>query len=502
MEAAQIDIAAPRTRGLGVVLGSLAGVTALADLCLFRNYPRLSVGLFALGVGGLILLNRPRFRWTWSSICLVALLTAAAVQSAIDTGISNGLVLLALLPVLAGETFYAPLRSGWSRWSEMLWSMVKTLGRWIWLLSEMGNQARGAEPVKPASFRNLARAVAIVVPGLLVTLFFTMLLSNGNALFGNFVDTWTADLRDWVVAFVSYGRVCFWMFIAWVALPLLVPSPAPDHERIWTRELPRLPQLTSLSTARLQSAITLGLLNALFCCANTIDVIYLWARRTLPAGVSYSAFVHNGVASLITAVIFSAILLAGMFHQRKEVAAWIPLRLLGLLWIVQNLVLLAGVFLRVKLYVDACDLSVVRVNLVFFLMLVTTGFVLLAIHVWWRRSLGWLLHANMVATFFLFYSIQFLDTYRFVAEYNVNLWQSAQGSRDLDLAYLRSLGPPAFDAIERVAHSGNSQVAVLAANYLSSARAEARLQLSDTPWQDWQLRDAHFQRKLLAGPPP
>ena len=52
------------------------------------------------------------------------------------------LVLLVLTLALAGETYYEPLRSGWSRWSEQMWTMVKTPGRWIWLLLEIGKRTR------------------------------------------------------------------------------------------------------------------------------------------------------------------------------------------------------------------------------------------------------------------------------------------------------------------------------------------------------------------------
>jgi hypothetical protein len=241
----------------------------------------------------------------------------------------------------------------------------------------------------------------------------------------------------------------------------------------------------------------LGLLNALFCCVNTLDVIYLWARQTLPANVSYSAFVHEGTASLIIAVVFSAILLAGMFHQIRSVSSWKPLRLLGMLWIAQNLVLLAGMFLRVKLYVNALDLTVTRVNLTFFLLLVTAGFVLLGIRVWWQRPLGWLLHANMLATFFLFYSVQFLDTERFVAGYNVKLWQGSGQHRTLDLSYLEALGPSAFDAIGEVARTGpNPGDGADARNFLLNARTDAENSLSKTPWASFQLRARHYQGRL------
>jgi hypothetical protein len=454
------------------------------------------VGLFAIGAAGIILLNRPELKWTRRAICLAALMCGAAVESAIDLCFSNVLVLVALLLAFAGETYYETLRSGWSRWSEAVWSLAKTPFRWLWLIVEVGKQAAHAGPMPPGSVRKVARIVWIAAPGMVVTLFFALILSDGNVLFQRFTAAWANALRDWMLD-LSFWRLCLWAFVAWVALPLLRPSPPPGTERIWTREIPRLPEFMTAGTARLQTMVMLGLLNALFCCVNTIDALYLWAHQKLPADVSYSAFVHQGVSSLIIAVILSAGLLAGMFHQAPGIARWTPLRLLGLLWIGQNVALLAGVFLRVKLYVDAFDLTVTRVNLVLFLALVTAGFALLAIHIWRQRSLGWLLHANMLSAFFLFYAIQFLDMQGFVARYNVDLWLPTHGTRILDLAYLESLGPPAFDSIQTVAQSGYDYSGG-AATYLKTARTQAQEQLNETPWASWQLRKTHCQQKLLS----
>jgi hypothetical protein len=491
-------LAPPRpSRELRYLLLSLAAVTALADFCLWRDRPGLSVGLFAIGVAGIILANRPGMRWTARAACIAALLCGAAVESAVDLCFSNGLVLLTLILALAGETFYDSLHSGWSRWSEALWTMVKTPGRWLWMAIELARRTRRIGPMPPGTFRKVARALWIVVPGLVVTLIFAAILCKGNALFAKFTDYWVEGAWNLVLRLpLSFPRFCFWGFVAWVALPLLRPSPAPQRERLWTKEIPRLPELTATGTARLQSAVTLALLNALFCCVNTIDAVYLWARQALPADVSYSAFVHHGVASLIMAALFSAILLAGIFQQARSVSAWLPLRLLGLLWIGQNLLLLAGVYLRVKLYVDAFDLTVTRVNLVFFLALVAIGFVLLAIHVCRQRALGWLLNANILATFFLFYAVQFLDTAGFVARYNVNLWLSHE-TQKLDLPYLESLGPPAFEAIESIAQSETEPEADDAADYIVTARARARWKLDGTPWESWQLRERQAERNLL-----
>jgi len=488
---------------LGPLLLSLAATSAMADFCLWKDKPRLSVGLFAIGLAGIILLNRPRMQWTRRVAVLVALICGAAAESAIDLCFSNVLVLMALTLALAGETYYVPLRSGWSRCSEAIWTMAKTPARWLWLMVEVAGQARLNGPMPSGSVRKAARMLWIVVPGLVVTLIFAMILGAGNALFAKFVNDWTAAINNWILRLdLNFWRCFFWVFIAGVALPILWPSPAPKTERIWTREMPRLPEFTTLRTARLQSAVMLGLLNVLFCCVNTIDAVYLWAGQALPAGVNASVFVHQGVFSLIVAVLFSAILLVGLFQQTTSVSGWTPLRLLGLVWIGQNLVLLAGVFLRVKLYVNAFDLTVIRVNLVFFLALVAVGFVLLAIHVWRQRTLGWLLHANVLATFFLFFTVQFLDTEGFAARYNVKLWLDSKGTRSLDLDYLESLGPPAFDALESVAQSGPTERARVTADYLETARDKAREQLDHTPWTSWQLREMRCQRKLLARTQP
>jgi hypothetical protein len=277
--------------------------------------------------------------------------------------------------------------------------MAKTPGRWFWLACETSKKMCAGSSRWRLGGRAL-RATWIILPGLIVTIFFGIILANGNAMFANLTAGIVTAYENWFLSLdLDFWHCAFLAFVTWVALPLLHPSPAPEGQRFWTMELPTLRLTATERTGRLQSFAMLALLNGLFCCVNTLDAIYLWAHQRLPANVSYSAFVHQGTASLIIAVIFSALLLAGMFHQVRNVSSWKPLRLLGMLWIAQNLILLAGVLLRVKLYVDAYDLSVARVNLFFFLALVAVGFVLLAIRIWWQRPLGWLLNANLLASF-------------------------------------------------------------------------------------------------------
>jgi hypothetical protein len=506
METASLtaDLAEPESpRVSWRLMLSLLIVPILADLCFWRQNPRLSVGLFALGVTGVVLLNRPALRWTRNVTLLTFLMAGAAAESMIDLCFSNVVVLLVLTIALAGETFYDPLRPGWSRCSETLWTLVKTPARWVFFGLAMFAGARRDKDSVSSGARTLLRVFWVALPGLVMTVFFALILGSGNALFAKLTNDWTAAIQRWIAQIdISFLRCFLWGFATWWALPLLWPSPAPGHERIWTRELPQFPGFTDPATDRLQSAIALGCLNLLFCFVNTIDVVYLWAGRKLPSGVTPSAFVHQGVDSLIVAVILSAILLALVFQQTPAVSRWLPLRLLGLLWIAQNLILLAGVTLRVKMYVEDFDLTLMRINLVFFLALVAAGLVLQAFALGRQKTLGWLLRSNLLAAFCLFYGIQFIDTPAIVADYNVSLWEKSGGSRALDINYLESLGAPAYAALQRVADGWDGGAAGDARVWLARERDQARNQLAHTPFASWQLRERACQRRLLAATRP
>ena len=247
--------------------------------------------------------------------------------------------------------------------------------------------------------------------------------------------------------------------------------------------------------------IMLVLLNALFFSVNTIDAIYLWIHSTLPAGVTFSSFVHSGVFSLVFAVLLSALVLTAVFQQADIVAREKSLRVLALFWIAQNIVLVASVLLRLKLYVDAYELSELRVYVAFFLLLVTAGFLLLAVHVQWRRTLNWVCFTNCIAVFILFYIVQFADVARFVAHYNVEQWK-ANPSRPLDVDYLQQLGPSAWPELQAVARENNSVASIEARKKLSKIRETASIYLSSVPWRSWQARHAHYARELTASSAP
>ena len=231
---------------------------------------------------------------------------------------------------------------------------------------------------------------------------------------------------------------------------------------------------------------------------NTIDAAYLWQQAKLPEGVSFSTFVHTGVYSLIFATLLSAGEKETMFHQSIEIVRSRGLKALALLWIAQNLVLIAGVFLRLKLYVEAYQLSELRIYVGCFLLLVTAGFGLLAWHVVRDGTLGTLVFRNVLATFALFFVLQFPDVAGYVARFNVNQWRH-DSHRMLDTDCLESLGPGGWTALCAVASQADALrpgVADAKARVHRLAASEAE-RSNQSDWRSYQVRRAAADQLLL-----
>jgi hypothetical protein len=158
-------------------------------------------------------------------------------------------------------------------------------------------------------------------------------------------------------------------------------------------------------------------------------------------------------------------------------------------------VLITGVLLRLQRYVHVYDLSELRVYVGCFLLLVTVGFGLLTAHVLRHKGLGWLLLTNLLATFALFFVLQFLDVAKWVAESNVARWEAAP-TRTLDVEYLASLGASAIPSLIRVAEMRDRPEAHQAFAIIQKRKPRAQAYLAQLDWRSWQHRDVVNMRLL------
>ncbi|MEP6667546.1 MAG: DUF4173 domain-containing protein [Chthoniobacter sp.] len=471
----------------------------MADYLFWRPTPGLPFGLyFCLAAIVVLFLHAPAGRRRRPAIAC-GLMFLASVATALETSLTNTIVLAALLAVVVGESCYREVvGTAWARWSEALAGWLCSLGRWPWFFRRLSSSALVSVGLSKANTDVVARSLQAIAPAACLGIVFLVVFQMGNAVFSQFCGRISNAVLEWIQNFdFSFGHLVFWLAISTVALVLVQPRKPGAQPRFWTRQWSRVVR-TDRTVAVWQSRFILFVLNALFFTVNTIDVSYLWQHAKLPEGVSFSQFVHSGVYSLIFAVLLSAVVLAAMFQQSLDIARGRGLKALALLWIGQNLLLIAGVVLRLKLYVDAYQLSELRVYVGCFLLLVTCGFVLLAWHVVREGSLNGLIFRNVLAIFTLFFVLQFLDVAGFVAEFNVGQWRSNR-SRTLDFKYLESLGPGGWAALCSVASTTDRVTSdVIEARErvvrLAGAEIERRAQ---SDWRSYQSRRASAGQQVI-----
>lgn len=290
-----------------------------------------------------------------------------------------------------------------------------------------------------------------------------------------------ARLLFWAVVALTIGSCLAFKArpVAPPASPRLVPAPG------W------------LAPQAIRNALLV--FNVLFAAQTALDILFLWGGARLPDGMTYAQYAHRGAYPLL-----GTALLAGAFMFAAT--AFGPLtptnRRLLTLWIVQNLALLASAILRLDLYVDAYQLTYLRLAAFIWMGLVSLGLALMLWRIWHGHSNRWLLHRLALATLATLYLCCFVNLAHVIATHNVTHSREATGTgQPLDRAYLCQLGNaalPAADAFKRL--PGAQPLPCFGQNTQSGWR------YTESParrnWREWGFRHARLARYLAATQPP
>ncbi|MEO0446181.1 MAG: DUF4173 domain-containing protein [Verrucomicrobiota bacterium] len=435
-------------------------------------------------------------------LLLSLLMITTLGQSIIELRFSNVLVLL-LLTAFASAALSREHREipVWQKPWDGFFTLFRAPFPWALTLLHQGKDKAAAE--SQPLLTPLRRGVGITIPVIAIAIPFLIFLGQGNAIFGNSLSAGFTTLTDYLTTIdvPSFPRMLFWGMIAFLTVGLCWPVKA---SRWLTKLLGgksyTLPTPKDSVTAIWRTRLLLLTMNLMFCVANTIDVFYLWFASELPKGVGFSEYVHQGTHNLIICVLLSALVITFFFQQKEGVKHAPGQRSLALLWMAQNLLLVGSVIMRLKMYVDAYQLSVLRVHLAAFLLLVCIGFLILGWYVARNRSFGWLCQANLAAVFLLFFTQQFVDIRGIVADHNVRA--SLHSGKRLDLAYLKRLGAPAWPALLKAAQSDApfARLAEEEVRLLTSRlhRDAEELRLEGANWRSYQWRFERNRKLLLA----
>jgi hypothetical protein len=467
-------------RSASFLLKPAAAVTlvALADLLLFDQELGWTLGLVALAFPLAALALTPALRR--DRLARVAVLAAGAFALVqVERPTPLGLLLfwtclcIAVLAPRAG-----PRDDAW-RWVQRLAFLgaVSSFAPWLDLVRLNRARRRAGRP------RRLRDLLAMLILPLVGGAVFLGLFAEANPLIEHAVDS----LR---LPAIDVARALFWLFgliAAWAVL-------RPRTRRNWL-PLPegRAGGLPGVGVGSL--TLSLIVFNALFSLQNGLDLAFLWSGAALPQGMTLAEYAHRGAYPLIATA-----LLAGLFVlltlQPGSATAGRPLiRRLVVLWIVQNIFLVASTALRTIAYVEAYSLTRLRIAALVWMGLVALGLALICWRLIRGRSAAWLIGVNAAAAALVLAACSLVDLGAVAAHWNVRHAREVGGrGATLDVCYLRRLGPAALVSLaqleqrplpvglrERVAHA--RQAGLL------------RLRSEQGDWRSWTFRGA---RRLAA----
>jgi hypothetical protein len=304
--------------------------------------------------------------------------------------------------------------------------------------------------------------------------------------------------------FPSPLRFVFWGGCALVAAGLLRPVcrtiPALEarlgggHVDLSEGALATATRLSTVRNAMLA-------LNVLFLAYNAVDFVYLWGGRT-PDGVSHTEYAHGGAAWLTVALVLSTIVLGSLFrgpiqHDPRGGLA----HALAYGWVAQNLVLAAGTFRRIQMYVAYSGLTDLRILGIFGTALVTVGLAVVVIKVARRRTMLWVLRRQLDALLLAIALFAVAPTSWLAMRYNVARISSDQ-YRPLLHLFQQPLTPeavpqmlPLLDHPDQAVREGAS---VLLRDRGDQLQAEAD---SAKGWTQWEMARARALAALKEAEP-
>ena len=243
---------------------------------------------------------------------------------------------------------------------------------------------------------------------------------------------------------------------------------------------------------------SLLLANAIFLAQNAMDAGYLWAGVTLPEGFTYAQYAHRSAHPLIATVLLAAVFVLIAMRESGSLKDDYIIRSLIYLWLAQNLVLVASAIWRTLLYISEYSVTYMRLAALIWMGLVMVGLLLIMVKLLYDLSSSWLIKANLIAAIAFLLATCPFDMGRFIANYNVARVAERGWSDQMDLDYLRRIGPSVLPALKRLEQQPGWQtytpVGEIAGELLDRLRKE------QDDWRRWTFRGHRLSREIGLGP--
>lgn len=453
--------------------GLALALVALAEWLLFDVDPGLNLGLVSLALLATIgLTNRGVWRSRLAVFAFVAALAFALLQ--IERATLIGWLLYAIAVGVCVLTPRAPLLADAWRWAlRLLLAAVKALIRpWLDLAALL--KARG----RSTPLRLTAIALAAVAP-VLGGAVFLRLFAAANPLISDAIGRLRLPEPD-------IARLAFGLIVGFVVYTALRPrGPKPRLKRGVDPSFIELPTITTASVA-----VSLVVFNLIFALQNGLDLAFLWSGAPLPAGVSLAEYAHRGAYPLIATALLAGLFVLVFLRPGTPTAVSRPVRALVIIWLAQNVFLVASTMLRTVDYIDAYSLTRMRLAALIWMVLVAVGLVLIGWRLVRNKSGSWLINANALAGGLALALCGLVDLGAVAAHWNVRHAREVGGRGvELDLCYLQDLDGAALVSLAEL-EQHRLPPAMEDAVRTQRRQLRAAMERRQADWRAWRWRDA------------
>ncbi len=286
-----------------------------------------------------------------------------------------------------------------------------------------------------AAFRSFRLSI---LPLLVIGLFY-LIYYYANPAFSNLSDQFWTGFFNLFSFDISLARLLFFLSGFIITGGMIWKYAAPYFERkqaekqenlLRTREQSTLKdgfktfRTFSMIGLKNEHAMGFGLiisLNLLLLLVNILDIVYVWFGEAPENPLALKQYVHEGTYLLILAILLAMSVV--LFFFRKNLNFYPKndtLRLLCYIWIAQNAVLAASVFVRNATYINTCGLAYKRIGVMVFLALTLFGLYTLFLKIRDKKTFYFLLHRNAWALYFVLVLTTVMNWDVFITRYNLN----------------------------------------------------------------------------------
>lgn len=262
----------------------------------------------------------------------------------------------------------------------------------------------------------------VLLPILILLFFFALYISSSSTFYDKFEPLFQ------YIAQLNIGLIFFFILGIVVANMLLVKTIPTDIYRDDISSSDNLIRkrkhhLTSfkidgLLTQNRAGIVLLSLLNVLILFFNCSDISTVWFNFTWD-GNMLKEFVHQGTWLLVVSVIISASIALYFFHGNLNFYSKNKsLKILTIIWIVQNLVMTTSVIIRNYWYIHYFGLAYKRIAVLFFLALVVIGLICIIVKIVRVKSSYFLLRVNGLSLLFILVVSSFFNWNVVIGKHN------------------------------------------------------------------------------------